>query len=292
MMLFRTTMTAFALAVVGWLGSADASANLLLNPGFDNEDAGPAPAVLGNVQDWIEFNTTGVTKSQARPGSLGDQSLRIAPNAPTGNGHGIVRQEFPAAANEVYNFSAWVMHPGAEQLTGPRTAQMRLQWRNASDTLINQVILDVLDQNSPTNQWIFVEIENIQLPDNPNITQVWPSLFVTNNGGTGGGAAYFDDVSFTLVPPPPLTGDLDGDGFVGINDLNIVLGNWNQNVPPADPLADPSGDGFVGINDLNVVLGNWNAGTPPPAGSAVPEPASIALLSLGGLAVLGRRHGS
>ena len=84
-----------------------------------------------------------------------------------------------------------------------------------------------------------------------------------------------------------LVGDLDGDGFVGINDLNIVLGNWNQNVPPANPLADPSGDGFVGIADLNVVLGNWNAGTPP-ASNAVPEPGTLAMLSLTGLALLKR----
>ena len=86
---------------------------------------------------------------------------------------------------------------------------------------------------------------------------------------------------------PDLVGDLDGDGFVGINDLNLVLANWNQNVPPGDPLADPSGDGFVGIDDLSAVLGNWNAGTPP--SNAVPEPASLALLGLGTL-MLGRRR--
>ncbi len=87
----------------------------------------------------------------------------------------------------------------------------------------------------------------------------------------------------------PISGDLDGNGFVGIDDLNIVLANWNQNVPPANPLADPSGDGFVGIDDLNEVLGNWNAGTPPTGGAAVPEPTTLALFGVGGFVMLRRR---
>lgn len=65
-----------------------------------------------------------------------------------------------------------------------------------------------------------------------------------------------------------LPGDLEpcdtiGCGFIGIHELNIVLGNWNMNVPPADPAADWSGDGYIGIDDLNAVLSQWNAGTPP-----------------------------
>ncbi len=91
------------------------------------------------------------------------------------------------------------------------------------------------------------------------------------------------------LPATSLVGDLDGDGFVGINDLNIVLGNWNQNVPPGDPLADPSGDGFVGIDDLNTVLGNWNAGTPP-GEVAVPEPTTAAFVALCGVGMLRRRR--
>lgn len=87
-----------------------------------------------------------------------------------------------------------------------------------------------------------------------------------------------------------IEGDLDGDGFVGITDLNIVLSNWNLNVPPGNTSADPSGDGFIGIQDLNIVLGNWNNGTPPVSGTAIPEPASLALLSIGSLGLLKRRR--
>jgi hypothetical protein len=111
------------------------------------------------------------------------------------------------------------------------------------------------------------------------------------SGGTAGatGVIFIDDISASVA----LIGDLDGDGFVGINDLNTVLGNWNQNVTPGVLLrGDATGDGFVGIADLNRVLGNWNAGSPPPAESSdvVPEPGTAAALLLAGVPLL-RRFG-
>ena len=59
---------------------------------------------------------------------------------------------------------------------------------------------------------------------------------------------------------PPVVGDLDGDGFVGINDLNLVLGDWNNTIFTGIPamVGDLNGDFFVGIDDLNTILGNWN----------------------------------
>ncbi len=87
-----------------------------------------------------------------------------------------------------------------------------------------------------------------------------------------------------------LDGDLNGDGFVGLADLDIVLTRWNQNVTAGDwTQGDPSGDGFVGLDDLDFVLINWNNGTPPSSNAAIPEPASLALLGLGGMALLKRR---
>jgi len=111
------------------------------------------------------------------------------------------------------------------------------------------------------------EAESFLLDDLTFIFQLSPS-----------GTPFTSDLVYFTGIVEDIDGDLDSDGFVGINDLNIILGVWNQNVPPADARADPSGDGFVGIDDLNTVLGNWNAGTPPAA--AVPEPATAACIAL------------
>jgi hypothetical protein len=104
------------------------------------------------------------------------------------------------------------------------------------------------------------------------------------------GTSFADVVSNAA---PLLVGDLNGDGFVGVDDLNIVLGNWNQTVTPGDLLAgDPTGEGFVGVDDLNIILGNWNAGTPPEVGAVIPEPttATAVLLTTMGVLMARRRR--
>ncbi len=88
---------------------------------------------------------------------------------------------------------------------------------------------------------------------------------------------------------PRLAGDLNADGFVGLDDLDIVLNNWNTTVPAGDlTQGDPTGDGFVGLDDLDIVLNNWNAGTPP-APASIPEPASLGLFALLSIGLASRR---
>ena len=99
--------------------------------------------------------------------------------------------------------------------------------------------------------------------------------------------SYFADWITNNLSQPMLEmviGDLNGDGFVGVQDIDLVLTNWNQSVPAGSLLAgDPNGDGFVGVDDLNLVLVNWNNGVPPTRAATIPEPASLAWLCLGSL---------
>jgi len=79
-------------------------------------------------------------------------------------------------------------------------------------------------------------------------------------------------------------GDADGDGDVDDDDLSLLLANWGSqsagcgqgefnDTPPVDD------------DDLSLLLANWT-GTP----GAVPEPATMALVALGGLALIRRKR--
>ncbi|MEM7627095.1 MAG: PEP-CTERM sorting domain-containing protein [Planctomycetota bacterium] len=96
-----------------------------------------------------------------------------------------------------------------------------------------------------------------------------------------------------------LIGDFNGDGFVGFDDLNLVLLNFGDAVLPEgfdeaglDPATSPGGvfDGILGQNELDDVLLNFGNGTVPGGSiTAVPEPTTGLLLATGGLWVLRRR---
>ena len=84
-------------------------------------------------------------------------------------------------------------------------------------------------------------------------------------------------------------GDRNGDGFVGQGDLDIVLAMWGKaGASITDPRADTNDDSFVGQYDLDTVLNDWGCGTLPDA--PVPEPATVSLLGVGGLASMRRRR--
>lgn len=59
--------------------------------------------------------------------------------------------------------------------------------------------------------------------------------------------------SFAFIPNPNLSGDLNNDNAVNIQDLSILLSNYGT----TNAAADINGDGIVSILDLSVLLSNY-----------------------------------
>jgi len=92
----------------------------------------------------------------------------------------------------------------------------------------------------------------------------------------GGQNVYSFDLIFSI---PMIPGDLNDDGFVGGEDLNIVLNNWGSVVNIGNLLkGDFHNDGFIDGIDLNGVLCNWGNCIPP---TAIPEPSTVMFISIG-----------
>lgn len=81
-----------------------------------------------------------------------------------------------------------------------------------------------------------------------------------------------------------LYGDIDGDGLIGVEDLDLLLADWGQTASA----ADIDGDGTVSTGDLDIVLANWGQSTLP--AGVIPEPGTLAGLQAGALLLGLRRH--
>jgi len=108
-------------------------------------------------------------------------------------------------------------------------------------------------------------------------------LVLTTIGNDG----YADNLSLEL--DWTREGDFNADGFVGQADLDILLANWGRDVAHSSLIeGDASGNGVVDTADLDVLRDNWGDGAFPDVN--IPEPGSLAIMTLGGLALMRRRR--
>ena len=125
-------------------------------------------------------------------------------------------------------------------------------------------------------------------------TQITDGGLITGTTKTG---HMFVLLPTTVPPTPKNRGDVTEDLFVGADDLVRILTHWGESGPAvtwSDGDCAPYGDGittgdqFVGADDYVEVLSMWGTSYPAEP-TPTPEPATLGLLLLGGLAMLRRR---
>jgi hypothetical protein len=92
------------------------------------------------------------------------------------------------------------------------------------------------------------------------------------------------------VPRPP--GDFDGNLVVGLGDFSVFAGSYGSAAgsPGYEAICDLDGNGCVGLGDFSLFAGLYGTTYALATGASVPEPASVAVVSLSLVALVARRR--
>ena len=119
----------------------------------------------------------------------------------------------------------------------------------------------------------------ILLVGNPNVGK---SVLFKNLTGRYVTVSNYPGTTVDVVQAPTRLGDADCNGAVSLADVNIISANWGALVATWD-MGDFVQDGAITLADVNAISANW-------AQSYTPEPTTMLLLGLGGIAALLRRR--
>ena len=213
-----------------------------------------------DVGSWVVIDNVDIQSTFTLPASAGD-TMTVAGNLTLEAGSILALDIAGSGVNDLLNIDGNFTAGGTLEVSLDASAQ----------TLSLGNSYDLLDFASAGGAF-----DNLLLPT------LGSGLYWDTTGLLGTGV-------IRVVDSLDLQGDLNGDGYVGLDDLQLILDNWNMTVRDNHP-ADPSGDNYVGLDDLQPVLDHWNEGTPTSPQADIPEPTSLVLLGLGTGAFLSGRY--
>lgn len=236
---------------------------------FTNED-GFSPTVTTGTGTWP------ATASPFWNAAADADWLTLTTTGPFTNGSG-----------EAIDFSTFdVDMDGLDDTYGTKVLQTTNTFGTFQDSDFDILLDPMVITADGTDYTLNNDYQTITAP----VTGTGTTLTLTVNFAQDGSLEFltFDNL---LIEGDLITGgipeDLNNDGFVDGLDLGILLGSWGTSTTP--DMGELDGTPPVDGLDLGILLAAWN---PPPAvaAAAVPEPTSIALLGLAGLALVSRRQ--
>jgi len=115
-------------------------------------------------------------------------------------------------------------------------------------------------------------------------------VFSATNNGDGVGLTEWQLAGVAGGVPGPHPGDANGDGVVDLQDFGLLKDNFGMTEGATWGQGDFTGDGAIDLQDFGILKDHFGHTTGSIPVTVVPEPATMSLLALGGLAVLRRRR--
>ncbi len=254
----------------------------------------------------IEF---GRTMSTALPGpiaivkhAVGSTSLAEDWSPSLGDNHYSALMTRVASARQYWTGAAYeVQVAGVVWMQGEEDARREAMAPLYEANLLRFIDHVRLDLQAPDAPLVFGKIRGAEFPYRETIRDAQTAVdeadvrayLVETDDLTTWEGLHFDTASQVtlgrrfatamLGARSDVPGDANGDGQVGIADLNAIRNNFG-----GFGEGDVTRDGLIGIDDLNLVRNELGAGQNPNA-NAVPEPSTWVLLAIGAGALGGRR---
>lgn len=193
-------------------GPFESGADILTDPGFETDPAGPTSTIYG----WFTFGNA-VSETSTTLGNDGNNYLQVASSLNSATNYNGVYQDYISGPGAVYSASGWGYISSANPLAGQNEAWLEVTFRDVNANILALYRSAIIAAGSVTpNTWINLPITNQYNPTTYVVTNYTSSLVapagtsfvryqVTFQGDAANspGAVDFDDLTLSQTSGGP-----------------------------------------------------------------------------------------